>query len=71
VNDQHTVEYRKVELGPMIDGLRVIRDGLKPQDWVIVNGMQRVRPGAKVDPQQQMVPQDQARPQAEAAIAKS
>jgi RND family efflux transporter MFP subunit len=71
VNDQHTVEYRKVALGPMIDGLRVIRDGLKPQDWVIVNGVQRVRPGAKVDPQQQLAPQDQARPQADAAIAKS
>jgi multidrug efflux pump subunit AcrA (membrane-fusion protein) len=37
VNDQYTVEYRKVELGPMIDGLRVIRDGLKPEDWMIVN----------------------------------
>jgi RND family efflux transporter MFP subunit len=71
VNDQHTVEYRKVALGPMIDGLRVIRDGLKPQDWVIVNGVQRVRPGARVDPQQQMIPQNQARPQADAAIAKS
>jgi RND family efflux transporter MFP subunit len=71
VNDQHIVEYRKVELGPIIDGLRVIRDGLKPQDWVIVNGVQRVRPGAKVDPQQQLAPQDQARPQADAALAKS
>lgn len=71
VNDQHTVEYRKVELGPMIDGLRVMRDGLKPEEWVIVNGVQRVRPGARVDPQQQVVPQDQARPQADAAVAKS
>lgn len=51
VNDQNTVEYRKLELGPMIDGLRVVRDGLKPEDWVIVNGVQRVRTGAKVDPQ--------------------
>ncbi len=51
VDDQNIVEYRKLELGPMIDGLRVIRDGLKPEDWVIVNGVQRVRPGAKVDPQ--------------------
>jgi RND family efflux transporter MFP subunit len=71
VNDQHTVEYRKVELGPLIDGLRVIRDGLKPEDWVIVNGVQRVRPGATVDPQQQAVSTDQARPRADAAIAKS
>jgi RND family efflux transporter MFP subunit len=32
VNDQNTVEYRKVELGPIIDGLRVVRDGLKPEE---------------------------------------
>jgi RND family efflux transporter MFP subunit len=70
VNDQNTVEYRKVEPGPMIDGLRVIRNGLKPEEWVIVNGVQRVRPGARVDPQQQAAPQDQARPQADAAVAK-
>jgi RND family efflux transporter MFP subunit len=60
VDDQNTVEYRKVELGPIIDGLRVIRDGLKPEDWVIVNGVQRVRAGATVDPQRQPTPQDQA-----------
>jgi RND family efflux transporter MFP subunit len=71
VNDQSTVEYRKVELGPIIDGLRVIRNGLKPGDWVIVNGVQRVRPGAKVDPQQQAAPRDQAPPRAEAAVTKS
>lgn len=53
VIDQDTVEYRKVELGPIIDGLRVIRDGLKPEDWVIVNGVQRVRAGVKVDPRKQ------------------
>jgi len=71
VNDQNTVEYRKVEPGPMIDGLRVIRNGLKPEDWVIVNGVQRVRPGATVDPQQQTDPKDQTRPKAEASVAKS
>lgn len=55
VNDQNTVEYRKVELGPVIDGLRVIRSGLKPEDWVIVNGVQRVRAGVKVDPRKQAI----------------
>src|SRR6266511_415255 len=70
VNDQNTVEYRKVELGPIIDGLRVIRDGLKPEDWVIVNGVQRVRAGTKVDPQKQAIPQDQARSTSETAVAK-
>lgn len=42
-------QYRVVTLGPMVDGLRVVRSGLDPQDRVIVNGLQRVRPGAKVD----------------------
>ncbi len=70
VNDQNTVEYRKVTPGPIIDGLRVIRDGLKPQDWVIVNGVQRVRAGVKVDPQQQTIPRNQALPTPEATAAK-
>ena len=71
VNDQNTVEYRKLELGPIIDGLRVIRNGLQPEDWVIVNGVQRVRPGTKVDPQQQAAPRDQTPPRADAAVTKS
>jgi RND family efflux transporter MFP subunit len=33
VNAEHLVEYRTVQLGPIIDGLRVIRDGLRPEDW--------------------------------------
>jgi RND family efflux transporter MFP subunit len=70
VNDQHTVEYRQVALGPMIDGLRVVRDGIKPEEWVIVNGVQRVRTGATVDPQQQAIPQNQARLRPEAAVTK-
>jgi RND family efflux transporter MFP subunit len=56
VNDQDTVEYRRVELGPVIDGLRVIREGLEPEDWVVVNGLQRVRTGVKVDPRKQALP---------------
>ena len=44
------IEYRTVELGPMIDGLRVVRSGLKPSDVLVINGLQRVRPGAHIDP---------------------
>ena len=69
-NDQHTVEYRKVELGPIIDGLRVIRDGLKPGEWVVVNGVQRVRAGAQVDPQQAAISQDHARLRPGATVTK-
>jgi RND family efflux transporter MFP subunit len=50
VDDHNVAQYRKVALGPIIDGLRVIRDGLQPQDWVIVKGVQRAKTGAKVDP---------------------
>jgi len=45
-----TVEAREVALGPLDDGLRVIRTGLKPDDRVVVEGLQRVRVGAKVSP---------------------
>jgi len=51
VNKDNVAEYRTVKLGPFIDGLRVIQQGLKPDDWVIVNGLQRVQPGAKVNPE--------------------
>jgi membrane fusion protein, multidrug efflux system len=50
VDDQNLAQYRKVTPGPIIDGLRVIRDGLQPDDWVIVKGVQRAKTGAKVDP---------------------
>jgi multidrug efflux system membrane fusion protein len=43
------VEYRAVQLGPVIDGLRVVRSGLKSGDLVVINGLQRVRPGVPVD----------------------
>lgn len=51
VNDQNVVEYRPVKLGAMHDGLRAVAEGLAPTDWVIVNGIQRVRPGVTVTPQ--------------------
>ncbi|MES2260235.1 MAG: efflux RND transporter periplasmic adaptor subunit [Pseudomonadota bacterium] len=44
-------EYRPVTLGPQIDGLRVVRDGLKAGEKIVVNGLQRVRPGAPVTAQ--------------------
>ena len=45
------VEYRPVELGPLVDGLRVVRSGLKPGDTIVVNGLMRARPGMQVNPQ--------------------
>jgi RND family efflux transporter MFP subunit len=50
VRDDDTVEAKPVILGPLDDGLRVVREGLKPEDRVIVEGLQRARVGAKVSP---------------------
>ena len=50
VKDDNTVEAKPVTLGPLDEGLRVIREGLKPEDRVIVDGLQRARVGAKVTP---------------------
>jgi multidrug efflux system membrane fusion protein len=43
-----TVEYRPVRLGRVVDGLRIVRSGLKPGERIVVNGLQRVRPQMKV-----------------------
>lgn len=51
VNKDDVVEMRPVVLGPLDDGLRVVREGLKRDDRVIVDGLQRARIGAKVTPQ--------------------
>jgi multidrug efflux system membrane fusion protein len=44
-------EYREVKLGPVVDGLRVVRAGLKPGEKIVVNGLQRVRPGSPITAQ--------------------
>ena len=51
VNDKNVVEYRPVKLGPRQGSLRAISEGVRAGDWVIVNGIQRVRPGVTVSPQ--------------------
>jgi RND family efflux transporter MFP subunit len=51
VDAEGTVSPRPVQLGTLYKGLRVIKQGLRPEDRVIVNGIQRARPGAKVTPQ--------------------
>ncbi|HEY1725412.1 MAG TPA: efflux RND transporter periplasmic adaptor subunit [Steroidobacteraceae bacterium] len=45
------VEYRRVKLGRMIDSLRIVREGLKAGDVIVVSGAQRVHPGITVTPQ--------------------
>jgi RND family efflux transporter MFP subunit len=52
VDAEDVARPKYVTLGPVVDGLRVITQGLTPDDNVIINGLMRARPGAKVTPQQ-------------------
>jgi multidrug efflux system membrane fusion protein len=47
----NTVAYQPVKLGPVIDGKRVVRSGLRGDEKIVVNGLQRVRSGMAVNPQ--------------------
>jgi membrane fusion protein, multidrug efflux system len=53
VGNDNVVQGRPVKLGQLVDGLRVVRDGLKPDDKVVLDGLANpmVRPGAKIVPQ--------------------
>jgi RND family efflux transporter MFP subunit len=51
VEEHNLVGTRPVELGPVVDGLRVIRSGLKGDEQVIINGLVNARPGSPVNPQ--------------------
>jgi multidrug efflux system membrane fusion protein len=48
IGKDNTTAIQFVQLGPIVDGFRVVRGGLKPTDRIIVNGLQRVRPGTPV-----------------------
>ncbi|AVA22659.1 MULTISPECIES: efflux RND transporter periplasmic adaptor subunit [unclassified Rhizobium] len=50
VDGDNKVVYRQISLGDTADGQRIVESGLNAGDRVIVNGLQRVRPGAVVDP---------------------
>lgn len=50
----NTVAYQPVQLGPLVDGQRIIRTGLQAGDEIVVNGMERIRPGMPVSPQKDL-----------------
>jgi RND family efflux transporter MFP subunit len=50
VGKDNVVETREVKLGRLIDGLRVVHEGLKPDETVVISGLQRVRAGGRVTP---------------------
>lgn len=53
VDAENKVKLRPVELGPMAENLRIVRSGLSLDDRIIVSGIQRVRPDAKVQPEEE------------------
>lgn len=52
VDDNNVAQYRAVELGEKLNGLRIVKQGLKAGERIVVNGLQRVRPGTPVSPQE-------------------
>ena len=61
VNQDNTAAYRPVKLGANVDGLRVVSEGLRPGERIVVGGLQRVRPGALVLPQPMQMAQSTSR----------
>jgi RND family efflux transporter MFP subunit len=51
VGSDHRAQYRPVKLGPVVDGMRVVREGLAAGDTIVVDGLQRVQPGSLVSVQ--------------------
>ena len=52
VDPDNKVQYRSVTTGPLEDGLRIIREGLKPDERIVITGLLAARPGAIVNPQE-------------------
>lgn len=50
VNGDNQLEYRPIELGEQVNGLRIVRSGLTASDKIVVNGLQRVRPSMQIEP---------------------
>jgi RND family efflux transporter MFP subunit len=54
VDEHDTVQYRRIEAGPLIEGdRRVVQNGLSGNEWIVVNGLQRARPGSVVKPKRE------------------
>ncbi len=67
VDDQNVVQHRRVKVGALDGGMRVIEDGVTRYDWVVVDGLQRARPGSAVKPKQVAAAVSPEPPKAETA----
>ena len=59
---QQVAQHRRVKIGALVNGMRVVQEGLTPEEWVVVNGLQRARPGSKVKPRQAPMTSTTAKP---------
>ena len=50
IGDDNKVQYRAIKIGAQVEGLRLVDEGLNPEDKIVVSGMQRVHPDATVTP---------------------
>ena len=71
IGADNTAAYREVTLGAHVNGLRIVTNGLKPHERVVVNGLQRIRPGALVAPETVEMLKADAQPAAKTLAAKS
>ncbi|HEY4069205.1 MAG TPA: efflux RND transporter periplasmic adaptor subunit [Burkholderiaceae bacterium] len=67
VGADNTAAYREVTLGANVNGLRIVTSGQKPQERIVVNGLQRIRPGALLAPEPVEMLNAEAQPKAVAA----
>jgi RND family efflux transporter MFP subunit len=56
IGADNKVILRPVKLGPVVEGLRVIREGIAPEDWIVIKGVQRARGGTTVNPERKSLP---------------
>lgn len=51
IDAENKAQYRKITTGPLYEGRRIVREGLDPSDRIVIAGLQRVRPGIEVAPE--------------------
>ena len=60
VGDDGLATRRPIKLGPLVDGMRIVREGISADEWVVVRGQARIRPGMKVAPKQEPLKMSEA-----------
>lgn len=67
VDEKNMVQYKAVSTGGLVEGMRVINEGISSEDRVVVNGLQKARPGAPVTPKMQVTPAENETPKGKPA----